>query len=61
MSHFDPSDIVRTWPKKWRDEFYERAAIMEIDAELHRGEAEARAFAQTLKLMRQAAIDIATG
>ena len=33
-------DDVNDWPEDWREEFEERAAIMEYDGNLSRGKAE---------------------
>jgi len=52
-----PPDFVAAaaaWPERWRDEFEERAAILEFDAGLIRRDAEKKAFAQVFKLMREA-------
>ena len=45
---------TKTWPERWRDEYEERAAILEYEAGMKRQEAEKRAFAQIFKLMREA-------
>jgi hypothetical protein len=37
-------DELATWPAEWREDFEERAAIMEYDGNLPRAEAERLAF-----------------
>lgn len=52
-----PADYVtaaQAWPERWRDEFEERAAILEFDAGLARLAAEKKAFAQVFTLMKGA-------
>ena len=44
-------DVMRFWPRDWRELWAERAAIMEFDAKLPRAVVEDRAFHELLALV----------
>ena len=55
----DFAELASQWLDDWRDQFEERAAIIEYDAGETRERAERIAFAMVAQLMKRAANDMA--
>lgn len=52
--HAEHMKRLISWPWEWRDEFEERASIMQHGGEMDQVDAESRAFLHVLEMKRQA-------